>query len=55
MDNTKEVQIIRIVNLFDIIICVFYFLHIILGKMYYNSYDPLVITYKGILSLWMNR
>ena len=51
MNNTKKVQIIRIVSLFGIIAGVFYFLHIILGKKYYNGYDPLSQAISDLTAL----
>ena len=51
MKITKEVQIIRIVSLFGIIAGVFYFLHIIFGRIYYNGYDPLSQAISDLTAL----
>ena len=51
MDNQKKVQIARIVSLFGIIAGIFYFLHVILGRMYYNGYDPLSQAISDLTAL----
>jgi len=51
MNNTKKIQITRIVSLFGFIASVFYFLHIILGRMYYNGYDPLSQAISDLTAL----
>jgi len=51
MNNQKKIQITKIVSLFGIIASAFYFLHVILGRMYYNGYDPLSQAISDLTAL----